>query len=80
MPRYPGTRRIASDSDTGDYGELLCGTNVITFYDQGNCGSPVFEIGSSLSYTMEHNNCAGWAGATMSFGYHFPENFRIWVR
>jgi cysteine-rich repeat protein len=64
----------------GDYGNLICGDNVITFYDQAGCNGPVLEIGSSVDYVTPHNNCAGWKATTMDYGYHWPENFRIWVR
>ncbi|WP_437658955.1 hypothetical protein [Sorangium sp. So ce1182] len=62
-----------------DYQDLVCGVRLITFSDQGSCGSQT--LGGSWSTTTPWEHCAGWPDLVdYNGGSFFPHRLRIWVR
>jgi hypothetical protein len=66
-----------------DYMGMLCGTSVITIFDDPNPAAPPanFGIGGTFAMDVDWQNQTGWP-EKITFGStaYFPPYFRIWVR
>ncbi len=77
---FAGGETCATLSIWSDYAPLICSTQVITTADVSGCTADKYAIGSSMSYTVSHGNCAGWPQNPGADVNHWPDNYRVWVR